>query len=92
MPRNRIFTVWPLKLRTLKVCCWYPAALFRLEKVPNVANTVLALLRTCTWNVSNAVVVVVSAVSMCNQKTRLALVAVDGMVTVCTEESVCVVP
>lgn len=60
--------------------------------MPSVAKTALALLRTCTWNVSNAVVVVVSAVSMCNQKTRFALVAVDGMVTVWTEESVCVVP
>lgn len=57
-----------------------------------MANTVLALLRTCTWNVSKAVVVVVSAVSMCSQKTRFAVVAVDGMVTVWTEESVCVVP
>ena len=89
---KRILTVWPLKLSTLNVCCWYPAALFRLEKVPNVANTVLEVLSTCTWNVSNAVVVVVSAVSMCSQKTRFAVVAVDGMVTVCTEESVCVVP
>lgn len=44
--------------------------------------TVLALLRTWTVNTSNAVVVVVSAVSMCNQKVRLAETAVDGIVTV----------
>lgn len=31
---------------------------------------------------SNAVVVVVSAVSMCSQKVRVADVAVDGMLTV----------
>jgi len=62
--------------------------LFRLEKVANVANTVLELLRTWTFSVSNAVVVVVSAVSMCNQKVRLAVVAVEEMVTVCVAESV----
>jgi hypothetical protein len=57
-----------------------------------VPITVLALLRTWTVNTSNAVVVVVSAVSMCNQKVRLAETAVEGMVTVWTAESVCVVP
>ena len=62
--------------------------MFRLGKVPNVANTVLELLRTWTFSVSNAVVVVVSAVSMCNQKVRLAVVAVEEMVTVCVAESV----
>jgi hypothetical protein len=57
-----------------------------------VPITVLALLRTWTVNTSNAVVVVVSAVSMCNQKVRLAETAVEGMVTVWVAESVCVVP
>lgn len=47
---------------------------------------------TCTCKVSNAVVVVVSAVSMCSQKVRVALVAVEGIVTVWVAESVCVVP
>ena len=60
--------------------------------MPNVANTVLELLSTCTVSLSKAVVVVVSAVSMCSQKTRFALVAVEGMVTVWVAESVCVVP
>lgn len=63
-----------------------------MEKVPSVASTVFEVLSTCTRNVSNAVVVVVSAVSMCSQKVRVALVAVDGMVTVWVAESVCVVP
>lgn len=66
--------------------------MFRLEKEPNVPITVLELLRTWTVNTSNAVVVVVSAVSMCSQKTRFALTAVEGMVTVWTAESVWVVP
>jgi len=38
------------------------------------------------------VVVVVSAVSMCNQKLRVAEVEVDGMVTCCMIVSVVVVP
>ncbi len=70
----------------------YPAAAFRLEKVPNVANTVLELLSTWTFRVSNAVVVVVSAVSMCRKKVSVAVVDVEGMVTVCTAVSVWLVP
>jgi hypothetical protein len=66
--------------------------LFRLEKLPRVESTVPPVFNTCTCRVSNAVVVVVSAVSMCNQKVRVAVVAVDGIVTVCVAESVCVVP
>jgi hypothetical protein len=77
---------------TLNECCRYPAAAFRFENVPKVASTVLELLSTWTWRVSKAVVVVVSAVSMCSQKLNLALVAVDGMVTVWVAESVWVVP
>jgi hypothetical protein len=56
--------------------------LFRLENVPSVCSTVPALLSTCTVSVSNAVVVVVSAVSMCRKNVRVAVVAVDGIVTV----------
>lgn len=70
----------------------YPAALFRLENVPSVARTVLELLSTCTCSVSNAVVVVVSAVSIWSQNVKVALVAAEGIVTVCVAESVCVVP
>jgi hypothetical protein len=53
--------------------------LFRLEKVPSVESTVPELLSTWTFRVSKAVVVVVSAVSMCSQKVRVAVVAVEGM-------------
>lgn len=53
-----------------------------MEKVPSVASTVPEVLSTWTLNVSKAVVVVVSAVSMCNQKVRVAEVAVEGMLTV----------
>jgi hypothetical protein len=42
--------------------------------------------------VSKALVVVVSAVSMCSQKVRVAVVAVEGIVTVCTMLSECVEP
>ena len=56
--------------------------MFRLENVPSVANTVPELFRTWTRNVSNAVVVVVSAVSICSQNVRVAVVAVEGIVTV----------
>ena len=41
---------------------------------------------------SNILVVVVSAVSMCNQKLKVAETAVDGMVTCCKIVSVVVVP
>jgi hypothetical protein len=63
-----------------------------LEKVPRVANTVPLVLSTWTCRVSNAVVVVVSAVSICSQKVRVADVAVDGIVTVWVAVSVWVVP
>ena len=53
-----------------------------MENVPKVDRSVPAELSTRTLSVSNAVVVVVSAVSICNQKVKVALVAVDGMVTV----------
>ena len=49
-------------------------------------------LRTCTVSVSNAVVVLVSAVSMCSQNVSVAAVAAAGMVTVCKTVSVWVVP
>lgn len=60
--------------------------------MPSVDRTVPDVFSTCTLNVSKAVVVVVSAVSMCNQKVRVALVTVEGMVTVCAAMSVWVVP
>lgn len=63
-----------------------------MEKVASVASTVLELLSTWTVSLSKAVVVVVSAVSICSQKTSVAVVMVDGMVTVWVAESVCVVP
>lgn len=53
-----------------------------MEKVPSVCSRVPPVLRTCMDRTSNAVVVVVSAVSMCSQKVSVAVVAVDGMVTV----------
>jgi hypothetical protein len=53
-----------------------------LENVASVDSTVPDVLSTWTFKVSNAVVVVVSAVSMCNQKVRVAEVAVEGMLTV----------
>jgi hypothetical protein len=66
--------------------------LLRLENVPRVASTVLELLSTWTCKVSNAVVVVVSAVSICSQNVKVAVVAVEGMVTVWVAVSVWVVP
>jgi hypothetical protein len=63
-------------------------AWFRLENVPSVARTVPLVFSTWTLRVSNAVVVVVSAVSMCSQKTRVALVFPAVMATVCAAESV----
>lgn len=41
-----------------------------------------AELSTCTVSVSNAVVVVVSAVSMCRKKVKVAVVMVEGIATV----------
>ena len=49
-------------------------------------------LRAWTFIVSLALVVVVSAVSMCRQNERLTPVAVDGMLTVCKIVSVCAEP
>jgi len=59
-----------------------------LENVPRVARTVPPVFSTWTLMVSNAEVVVVSAVSMCSQKTRVALVLPAGMATVCEAVSV----
>lgn len=81
-----------MKERTLNDFWLYPAAWLRLENVPRVANTVPLVLSTWTLKVSNAVVVVVSAVSICNQNVRVADVAVDGILTVCLALSVWVVP
>lgn len=64
--------------------------MFRLENVPNVVVT--PPLITCTDRTSKAVVVVVSAVSICSQNVKVAVVAVEGMVTVWVAVSVCVVP
>jgi hypothetical protein len=81
-----------LKLSRLNDFCEYPVLWFRLEKVARVDSTVPDELRTCTVKVSNAVVVLVSAVSMCSQNVSVAAVAVDGIVTCCITVSVCVVP
>lgn len=59
-----------------------------MENVPSVASTVPDVLSTWILKVSNAVVVVVSAVSMCSQKVRVALVLPDGIVTVWVAVSV----
>ena len=64
----------------------------RFENVPSVASTVFEVLSTWIFKVSNAVVVVVSAVSMCSQKLNVAVVTVDGMVTCWVAVSVCVKP
>lgn len=56
--------------------------------MPSVASTVPDVLSTWTLKVSNAVVVVVSAVSMCSQKVSVAEVAVEAMETVWAAESV----
>jgi len=66
--------------------------LFRFEYVASVASTVPELFVTCTFKVSYAVVVVVSAVSMCSQNERLAVASDAGSVTVCESVSVWVVP
>lgn len=63
-----------------------------MEKVPSVESSVPELFSTWMLSTSNAVVVVVSAVSICNQNVRVAVVAVDGMVTVWVAVSVWFVP
>ena len=75
-----------------KLLSWYPLAAFRLENVANVDSTVPEVLRTCTVKVSKAVVVLVSAVSMCSQKLSVAAVALDAMLTCCRMLSVVVAP
>jgi len=81
-----------LKLSRLNDFCEYPVAWFRLENVAKVESTVPDEFRTCTVNLSNAVVVLVSAVSMWSQNVSVAAVAADGIVTVCSTVSVWVVP
>lgn len=63
-----------------------------MEYVARVESTVPALFRTCNVKVSNAVVVVVSAVSTCSQKVSVAAVALEAIETCCITVSVCVVP
>jgi hypothetical protein len=92
LPEKNTCTVCPAKESRLKVCCWYPVAWFRLENVASVESTAPDELRTCTCNVSNAEVVVVSAVSICSQKLNEAAVALAGMVTCCITVSVVLVP
>ena len=75
-----------------KLTCVYPGAAFKFEYVASVARTAPDELRTWTFMVSLALVVVVSAVSMCRQNERVALAAVDGMLTACKSESVCAEP
>ena len=67
-------------------------AAFRLENVARVCKTLPDVSRTCTVNVSKAVVVLVSAVSICSQKVNVAVVAVEGTATVCVRVSVVVLP
>ena len=74
------------------VFCEYPAAALRFEYVASVASTVPELFNTWTFNVSYAVVVVVSAVSIWSQNVRVAAVAFAGMVTCWYSVSVCAVP
>ena len=81
-----------MKLSRLNDFCAYPVLWFRLENVARVESTVPDEFRTCTVNLSNAVVVLVSAVSMWSQNVRVAAVAPAGIVTVCNTVSVCVVP
>ena len=92
LPCRNIWMVCPLKEVRSKVFCWYPAAWSRLEKVASVDNTVPDVLRTCTDRVSNTVVVLVSAVSMCSQKLSVAAAVFAGMVTCCRMLSVVVAP
>ena len=66
--------------------------MFKLENVPRVESTVPDVFSTWTRKVSKAVVVVVSAVSMCNQKVNVAEVAVEAMEMVCAAVSVWLVP
>ena len=91
-PLKNIWIVCPLKLSRLNDFCAYPVLWFRLENVARVESTVPDEFRTCTVNVSNAVVVLVSAVSMCRKNVSVAAVAADGIVTCCSTVSVCVVP
>src|ERR1051326_6872397 len=91
-PLKKIWIVCPLKLSRLKDFCEYPVAWFRFENVAKVESTVPDEFRICTVSVSNAVVVLLSAVSMCRKNVSVAAVAADGMVTVCSAVSVCVVP
>ena len=91
-PLKNIWIVCPLKLSRLKDFWEYPAAWFRLEKVARVERTVPDEFLTCTVSVSNAVVVLVSAVSMCRKNVSVAAVAAAGIVTCCSAVSVCVVP
>ena len=79
---NLITMVCPMKEFKLNDFWLYPVAWFRLEKVASVDSTVPLVFSTCTLIVSNAVVVVVSAVSMCSQNVRVALVFPAGMLTV----------
>jgi len=81
-----------LKAVTSNVLKTYPVDGFRFEKVPRVASTVLLVLRICTCNLSNWVVVVVSAVVIFSQKLNVTVVADEGIVIVWKSESVCVVP
>ena len=82
--------VWPLKALTSKVLNTYPLVRFKLEKLASVVSTVLLELRTCTCSLSNAVVVVVSAVVIFSQKLNVALFTVDGIVNCWKSVSVCV--
>jgi hypothetical protein len=91
-PLKNIWIVCPLKLSRLNDFCEYPVLWLRLENVARVESTVPDEFRTCTVNVSNAVVVLVSAVSICRKNVSVAAVAVDGIVTCCSTVSVCVVP
>ena len=63
------------------VLCIKPGAALRFEYVARVASIVPDEFLIWTFNVSLALVVVVSAVSIWRQYDRLTAVAVDGMLT-----------
>src|SRR3954468_10756853 len=68
VPVNFTVTVCPAKPDTLNDFCAYPVLWFRFEYVASVVVPI------CTVSLSNCVVVVVSAVSMCSQNENVYVV------------------
>src|SRR5438067_2434084 len=86
VPVNFSVTVCPANAFRLNDFGLYPATGFRLE------NVAIVVLPTCTVNLSNCVVVVVSDVSMCIQNVSVYELQPAGRLTDWLAESVCVVP